>query len=364
MTSGVQRSEARNAIIVRYGADACIGATELMWAVGAGYELRGDMHVGIKPNLVVAKPCSTGATTSPDVVAGIVEFLRECGVGRITVMEGSWAGESTKKSWRVCGYEKLAERYGLRLLDLKEDRTRSVTCDGFSFEVCASPLEVDYLINVPVLKGHCQTLMTCALKNLKGCLPDREKRRFHQEGLHLPIALLNTVLRPNVILVDALCGDVSFEEGGNPIPTNRLIAGRDPVCVDAYGASLMGIPLSEVRHIGLAERLGVGTTDVGKVAEIGHDASKAEVRALPPAVRHLASLVEERSACSVCYASLIHALYRTGGRKRSAGKIKIGQGFRGETGPGVGVGECAAGFDCAVRGCPPKAEDIVRVLAG
>ena len=32
--------------------------------------------------------------------------------------------------------------------------------------------------------------MTCALKNLKGCLPDREKRRFHALGLTKPIAAL------------------------------------------------------------------------------------------------------------------------------------------------------------------------------
>ena len=32
--------------------------------------------------------------------------------------------------------------------------------------------------------------MTCALKNCKGCLPDREKRRFHAEGLMEPIAAL------------------------------------------------------------------------------------------------------------------------------------------------------------------------------
>ena len=58
--------------------------------------------------------------------------------------------------------------------------------------------------------------MTCALKNCKGCLPDREKRRFHAEGLMRPIAALATALRPELTIVDSLCGDLDFEEGGNP----------------------------------------------------------------------------------------------------------------------------------------------------
>ena len=42
---------------------------------------------------------------------------------------------------------------------------------------------MDRLINIPVLKGHCQTAMTCSLKNLKGCIPNKEKQRYHREGL-------------------------------------------------------------------------------------------------------------------------------------------------------------------------------------
>ena len=33
---------------------------------------------------------------------------------------------------------------------------------------------VDFLINVPVMKGHCQTKITCALKNMKGLIPNSE----------------------------------------------------------------------------------------------------------------------------------------------------------------------------------------------
>ncbi|MDR3255073.1 MAG: DUF362 domain-containing protein [Synergistaceae bacterium] len=354
-------------IFVRYGADGREGALEIFGA-GVGDEVGPGMSVGLKPNLVLARASSLGATTSPLVVSGVIEFLKDHGVTDITIMEGSWVGDETKRAWRACGYDEIARRYGVKLLDLKEDATRKVTVGEFTFEVCESPFNLDYLINIPVLKGHCQTLITCALKNLKGCLPDREKRRFHQKGLHHPIACLNVALKPDLILVDALCGDISSEEGGNPVVMNRLILGRDPVKVDSYGASLLGIKKEMVGHIVLSEMLGVGSTllSARDIVEIGHDDTKANIKNLPGTALRLTDYIEEREACSACYASLIHALFRMNkdllSSLRGDNRIKIGQGWRECLGKGIGVGNCASGFEFCARGCPPKAESIACVL--
>ena len=140
-------------------------------------------------------------------------------------------------------------------------------------DICCRALDADYLINLPVLKGHCQTAMTCALKNCKGCLPDREKRRFHSEGLMRPIAALAAALRPELTIVDSLCGDLDFEEGGNPVPTGRMLLGEDPVQLDAYGCRLMGLALEQAPYIQMADKfvfthkrdLNNGTTDYSHV---------------------------------------------------------------------------------------------------
>jgi uncharacterized protein (DUF362 family) len=343
--------------------DGLEGARRVLAASGADGLFRQGMKIALKPNLVVAKPASSGATTSPRVVAGAIEFLRDCGVTDITIMEGSWAGDSTERAWQVCGYRELEKKYGVRLLDLKKDRTRSVAVAGTDIEICASPLEADRLVNLPVLKGHCQTVMTCALKNLKGCLPDSEKRRFHSIGLHRPIAALNLAIRPDLILVDALCGDLSFEEGGNPLEMNLLLVGSDPVQIDAYGASLMGILPSEIEHVRLAEELGAGSSEIrpDTLVVVGDKQIGARPGALPRVARHLAQYAEERDACSICYAGLIHALYRLerrGKLRDLKGKISIGQGFRNVRGTGIGYGQCAGGFDTAIPGCPPHSVDL------
>jgi hypothetical protein len=212
--------------------------------------------------------------------------------------------------------------------------------------------------------------MTCALKNLKGCLSDSSKRLFHSSGLHRPIALLNVALKPHLILADALCGDLSFEEGGNPITMNRLILGRDPVMLDSYGASLMGLSTNEVEYIGLAEKLGVGSSKIvdGDIIELGRDESLFKIGSLPHEARRLSAYIDEKSACSACYASLIHALYRADERKlprfAGANKIKIGQGWREVASEGLGVGNCASGCDKNIPGCPPNAQNILRELVG
>ena len=346
-------------IFVTCDSDGFEGARRVLEASGAGELFKPGMKVALKPNLVVAKPASSGATTSPQVVAGTIEFLKDCGVTDITVMEGAWAGDSTERAWQVCGYREFEKKYGVRLLDLKKDRTRSVSVGGMKIEVCVSPLEVDRLVNMPVLKGHCQTVMTCALKNLKGCIPDSEKRRFHSTGLHRPIAALNLAIQPDIILVDAIRGDLTFEEGGNPLEMNLLIAGSDPVKVDAYCASLMGISLYEVEHLRLAEEMGAGAAEIraDTIVEVGEKRIFAQPKALPRAARHLAQYIEERDACSICYAGLIHALYRMeerGKLRNLKGKIHIGQGFRNTRGKGAGYGECASGFDTVIPGCPPS----------
>jgi hypothetical protein len=51
-----------------------------------------------------------------------------------------------------------------------------------------------------------------------------------------------------------------------------------------------------------------------------------------------------------------------GGTVRMDDKLNIGQGFKGKTGKGIGIGSCAQGFKKCVKGCPPKATDIIKAL--
>lgn len=354
----------KNKIAVIYGQDMGVMVQKLMEHANIAGELRDGMTIGIKPNLVVAKKPDSGATTHTELICGVIEYLQAHGKFDITIMEGSWVGDSTKRAFSVCGYHDIAAKYGVKLLDLKGDSFKSYG----GINVCDAPMNVDYLINMPVLKGHCQTTMTCALKNMKGCIPDREKRRFHTQGLHQPIAKLGTILKPNLTIVDGICGDLDFEEGGNPIPMNRVLLGYDSVLIDACVCAMMGIDLDEVPYIEMAARMGAGSMDfTDETLEELNDASNAgRMPVLSRRAKALGRHVEEKDACSACYGSLIHALYRLDEMGRLGwldDKVCIGQGFRGMENCGnIGVGNCTRGCKYSLGGCPPRADQIMEFL--
>ena len=85
------------------------------------------------------------------------------------------------------------------------------------------------LINVPIMKAHNQTLVTCSLKNLKGTMPRSMKSAFHGVNLHRAIAQLDSVLVPHLIIVDGLQGDLHSESGHDPVVMDRIILGTNPV---------------------------------------------------------------------------------------------------------------------------------------
>lgn len=264
----------RNEILRSYGTDYKNMTKELLEAAAAAEAIRvkcgsqsagRKIRIGIKPNLVCPTPADFGGTTHPEIVAGIIEYLLEHGFhsDEIEILEGSWVGDKTEEAFEYCGYNALRQEYGVKLTDTQKDKDIvSRDCAGLKLSICRHALELDYLINVPVLKGHCQTRITCALKNMKGLIPNSEKRRFHSLGLHEPIAHLNTVLKPDLIVIDHICGDPDFEEGGNPLTKSCIMTAQDPVLTDAYTAKVLGYETTDIDYITIAERLGVGSADL------------------------------------------------------------------------------------------------------
>ena len=366
----------RNELIVVHGADPATMAAQALEAAGLETLIPHNALIAFKPNLVVSKDASSGAVTHPEIIEGCVGWLREKGFERFVIMEGSWVGDSTSQAFTTAGYRELSERIGVPLVDLQRDSWKRYDAGGGQhIAVCDAAMAADFLINLPVLKGHCQTTVTCALKNLKGCMPDEEKSRFHQIGLHEPIARLNRILKPAFILTDAICGDLDFEEGGNPVRMDRLVAAMDPVLMDAYACSLMGHEIEDVPYIHLAEKYGVGSADLSAatITEIGEASLAATVPARSGKVRALASRVDERSACSACYAALIHGLARLDERgilkrldtvlgAKHEKRIAIGKDFTGVPWDGVGCGKCTSGAATSLSGCPPNGSEVAAFL--
>ncbi len=415
-----------NQILKIYGADILSMTKDLLTAADLAERIPSPAsRIVLKPNLVCPSPAEFGATTHPEIVAGVIEYLHEHGFRNIVIAEGSWIGDRTQEAFDICGYAELSRRYEVPLIDTQLAKWHSVDRTGLSLDITDVFNSNDFLINIPVLKGHCQTKITCALKNLKGLLPNAEKRHFHQMGLHRPIAHLAAAVRQDFIVIDHICGDPDFEEGGRPLTKNCIMAALDPVLADSYACYLLGYTADDVPYIRLAEELGVGSADLNK-AEIlclkecaessrstgvpginegsgspessgsnenpgspessgsnenpgsaeapgctenlyrrkGFSFIPDEEKPIEAHVLDVSYAAEDADACSACYSSLIGALYRLeneGLLARLKDKIGIGQGMQGKRGK-IGVGKCTRDFDVSVPGCPPDEDAIYDTL--
>ncbi len=347
-------------LYVAYGDDAKDMARRLIEAIDPAKGLKKDALIALKPNLVVAKDWRSGATTNPAVCEAVIEYFKERGFSRIRIVESAWVGDSTQRAYRVCGYEALSERYGVELVDVKRDCCETRKSGGFTTEISHSALEADCLVNLPLIKGHCQTRLTCALKNMKGLISDCEKRRYHTLGLHEPIARLNTMIRPALTIADGVWTDPGFEEGGNPVRGNVMAAGDDSVLIDAFAAWRLGLDPRSIGYIRLAEQYGVGSADLDAAEIVELCGVRTETEAAAGVPEAVASRIDARGACSACYANLVSALM-TLGETVGDEPICVGQDFRGRYGE-LGCGNCTAEFDYTIKGCPPKAADIVQYL--
>ena len=333
-----------------------------------------DSLIALKPNLVGPIPAGDGATTHPGIVEGVVCYLREAGFWNLVMMESSWVGDKTADALLVTGFGELSRRLEIPFFDLQADQSVVTDCAGMKIRICRKALEADYLINLPVMKGHCQTRVTCALKNLKGCIPGTEKRRFHKLGLHEPIGHLSAGLKQGFILADAICPDLTFEDGGNPVRMDRLMCAVDPVLLDTYACRVIGVEADQVPYIRIAQECGVGSGDLSRARVTRLQERQEDGRTIYTQTGALADspgndcrqalkvkeLVDEIDSCSACYGTLIpvlHRLEQEGLLKDLPAKLCIGQGYRGKTGK-LGIGSCTSRFETSLAGCPPTEAEM------
>jgi uncharacterized protein (DUF362 family) len=228
----------------------------------------------IKPNYINSKHPSTGITTDSRVLEGVVKFLKEEKINAIIIGEGS-GFEDTFQAFKVAGVDKVAERWNVGLLDLNKDEFIEVAPPNSlslkKVRVAKTALE-STIISVPKLKLHRIATVTLSLKNMMGALAS--KGSMHAGSLSENIVDLASVLRPSISVVDGIIAGEGHETSGNPVEMNLVIAGTDPVAVDAVGAAVMGIWPTDVKHLVLAEKQGLGTCNLEKITVLGEPIDK------------------------------------------------------------------------------------------
>jgi len=248
--------------------------------LAGGFEIKEGDTVVIKPNAKNQAPPGYGIVTDVAVIEPLGEISIEKGAKKVTIADGAaypTGSYHTFSAFETMGVTKLAKKWDLDLVDLNSyDSVDLDVPEGLVLDnvrVGRAVTEVDFLINVPVLKTHRGTLLSNCVKNIGvGVACREEKKRLHRLGIDEGLLDVFSVVKPHFNVVDALVcieGDGPNFPPGKPRPLGLVLAGEDGVAVDAVCARLIGLDPLEVKHLRLAHDRGIGIADLGQIEVVG-----------------------------------------------------------------------------------------------
>lgn len=224
--------------------------------------------VFVKPNLTWPVP-RPGVTTSPRFVDALLSALGTR-TTRLFVGESNGGTFAAEEAFASHGLPAICRKHGAELVNLSRKPSTMIEdrVGGRRIRIEASRFlleDVDVFITLPVLKTHVVTRATLGLKNQWGCIPS-EMRLLYHHILDWGIVALNRAYAPRLAVLDGTYAmDRRGPLEGDAIPAGWLAVSDDVVALDALGCHLMDLDPHRVRHLQLAAREGLGTTDLAKV---------------------------------------------------------------------------------------------------
>jgi len=361
-------------------------------SIGRAIELCGGFDKLDKNDQVLIKPNITfggwiaippyGMVTTSKMVEGILWRLAEHGCNDISIGEGTILGvlgSNTKRGFRQTGINRVAKRYGAKVIDLNDGPFDYKDLGGIKVGISKIALEADFLINVPVLKTHAQVKVSLGFKNLKGCLEVASRKAFHMKGLEHLICLLNQSLESDLTIID---GIYMLEKGPDAMMgvahrKNLIIASRDAFECDCVGATILGFEPSQIAYLREYAQLNNRPMDVnafqieGERLELLKEKLMWEVNSGEElfefaGITGLSVPHPGHHICSGCYANLAYSLGLFGkvNPNLDLGDTTIYSGRNGVsqvTGQRIILyGNCAiqsnnkTNHTASIAGCPPK----------
>jgi len=234
---------------------------------------RGD-KVLIKPNVLSSYDYRSGAVTNPYVIKALCRLVRDEGATRLVIAEGSNVGSKTNRAFATSGIQKIADEEKVELIDLKSAKTIYMGIpNGRIFRRIEIPevvMQADVIINVPVMKTHDVFPATLGLKNMKGVIQEKDKKRFHKWGLAQSIVDLNKLVLPQLTVIDGTVGMEGMGPAhGTPVNFGVIVSSSDTVAADTVAASVMGIDPVDIEYIQLANKQGLGCADLSQIEVTG-----------------------------------------------------------------------------------------------
>jgi uncharacterized protein (DUF362 family) len=235
---------------------------------GMGTFVKKGQRVLIKPNIGWDVIPELGANTNPFLVKRIIEHCFKAGAKEVYVFD------HTCDNWVNCydnsGIERAAKSAGAKVVPgNSESYYHQIDIPGGKklqkAKVHQLLLETDVFINVPVLKDHNSTRMTCCLKNNMGLVWDRGY--WHSNDLNQCIADYALYeKRPVLNVID--CFNVMVKHGPQGVSKQDVVSMKsqiltsDWVAGDAAAAKMLNVPVEMIEYIPIAHKMGLGNMNL------------------------------------------------------------------------------------------------------
>ena len=395
--------------IVRY--EKSLDSVRKAIALSGGLDhLPRGAHVFIKPNIVfwtrTKQIPKWGVITTTRVVEDMVILLKEKGIDRITIGEGMVIMDPKDDklphhAFQSLGYDILKQRYGVNVMSLWDRPFRKMDIgDGISLNFNTDILESDFVVNLPVMKTHNQTVVSLGIKNLKGVIDMVSRKKCHSMDpavdLNIMVSRLAEPMPPMLTLID---GIFTNERGpgfdGKIRRSNLLIASSDVLAADFVGAAALGHSPCDVPHLAKAAARKGLPADLSTIViegeplesiasrhEYDFHYSDAPMNSLPlpmanMGIKGISYRKYDLSMCTYCSGinGLVLSAIRSAWKNQPWDDVEVLTGKSMKPTPGMKktilLGKCMYQVNkdhpdiqemIPVKGCPPKPADIVKAL--
>lgn len=253
----------------------------------------GDRQVILKPNNVAIDVplCAPHA----ECLAGILEFLKSIGKDGNVVIAESPAGGSTLEGFANYGYDKLAVKYGARLMELDKDAFETLYCfdeKDFHPHACRMAKTLldpnNFILSAAKFKTHDRVVATLSLKNIVvgaaikrgggerpegGRWGDSDKPVTHgggYRGINYNLFTLASRLHPHLAVIDGYEGmEGEGPASGTPVNSRVCVVSPDWLAADRVALELMGIDFAKVGYLNYCAQAGLGQADLTKIEILG-----------------------------------------------------------------------------------------------
>jgi uncharacterized protein (DUF362 family) len=230
---------------------------------------------GSSVGLLINSPWKNiGTYTNPDIALAVVQMCYKAGAKTVYTLaqyeDDYWMRGNYGQKFATT-IHKLKKGSGHIIKEIPDGKLLKKA------EVVKEFFDCNVIINIPIAKHHEGSNFTCNLKNMMGLCPYTTNRFLHSESgdftyanvehLSQSIVDLNKLRKPDLCVADVT--EVLISNGpagpGDLLKLQKVVAGTDPVSVDAYCANLIGLDPNNILMIQLASLDGIGKADINSL---------------------------------------------------------------------------------------------------